>query len=260
MPELPEVEIFRRNAEASVLRKEIQRVRIVEANLLKDVSQNRLAAALRAQSFVCAQRHGKYLGLNLSGGKWVVFHFSMTGELVCLSPSSDESRYTRLLIELAGGSGLCYVSRRKLGMIALATDFDSFIRSKNLGPDAFGIDGTTCQATLQAHRGALKQALTNQSIMAGIGNVYSDEILYQAHIRPMRSLKTLSDSELQSVCRSTKRILRVAIERRAEPERMPKSWMIPRRSKNQRCPRCGHRWNVCRIAGRSAYYCPICQH
>ena len=259
MPELPEVEIFKRSADASALHKRIRRVRILDESLLKDVSRRRFTAMLREHSFVRTHRHGKYLGISLSDRNWVVFHFGMTGELVCFKPLLDVPDSTKLVVDFVDGSSLAYLSRRKLGMITVVEEFDAFIRSKSLGPDALSIDNRTFQSRLQGRRGAVKSALMNQSIIAGIGNIYSDEILFQARVSPMRQLPALSADELKTLYRSMKRILRIAIERRANPQKMPSTWILSRRGKGQHCPRCSGKIVRLVIAGRHAYFCPNCQ-
>ena len=259
MPELPEVEIFKRDADRAVLHKRIRRIRILDASLLKGISARRFTAVACDRRIVASRRHGKYLGLGLDQGSWIMLHFGMTGALAIVARQRDLPRYARLILDLEDCCRIAYVSQRKFGMITAVDDFDTFIESKHLGPDALEIDTSMCRARLRKRRGAAKSALMNQSMIAGIGNIYSDEILFQARIRPTRPMNTLSDAELRTLCRSLHRVLRIAIERHGNPDKMPRTWMLPRRKKDGQCPHCGQSFVMLRTGGRHAYYCPTCQ-
>ncbi|MGA1840732.1 MAG: zinc finger domain-containing protein [bacterium] len=99
----------------------------------------------------------------------------------------------------------------------------------------------------------------NQRIMAGIGNIYADEILFQAKVHPQTNSGRLDDKMLESVFQQMKRILQTAIEKKANPSKMPHSWLFPRRKDGEECPLCGGDIGKLKVSGRTAYYCPSCQ-
>jgi formamidopyrimidine-DNA glycosylase len=112
-------------------------------------------------------------------------------------------------------------------------------------------------------RGAIKAALMNQSRLAGIGNVFSDEILFQARLHPMTPVGKLDDKDIARLYRTMRRVLKVAIDKGAGaedlPERLPKSFLLRQRQAGAKCPRCGGEIRTMKANGRTAYYCPRCQ-
>jgi formamidopyrimidine-DNA glycosylase len=99
----------------------------------------------------------------------------------------------------------------------------------------------------------------DQSIIAGIGNVYSDEILFQSRIHPQAKMKELSEKALRKLHQITRKVLRAAIAAHAEPHRLPQSWLLPFRKNNGQCPGCSGKIHRIVLDGRSAYVCPQCQ-
>jgi formamidopyrimidine-DNA glycosylase len=104
-----------------------------------------------------------------------------------------------------------------------------------------------------------KSTLMNQHIIAGIGNVYSDEILFQASVHPRAKINGLNGRTLEAMYCAMKEVLQVAIEHQAIPGDFPDSYIIPRRHGDGACPKCGSALERVKVSGRSAYYCPICQ-
>jgi formamidopyrimidine-DNA glycosylase len=109
------------------------------------------------------------------------------------------------------------------------------------------------------HRGALKSILMNQQSIAGIGNIYADEILFHAHMHPATETARLNDKRRSQLFRAMGRVLQKAIAYQADVNRMPKSWLLPHRGKGGKCPRCGRELKSSKIGGRTAWFCPHCQ-
>jgi formamidopyrimidine-DNA glycosylase len=99
----------------------------------------------------------------------------------------------------------------------------------------------------------------DQALLAGIGNIYSDEILFRARVDPRRAASRLDDASLRRLHRQIGRVLRMATDRDADPERFPRSWLLPHREDGAACPRRNGEIRKYRIAGRGAFYCPGCQ-
>jgi formamidopyrimidine-DNA glycosylase len=159
------------------------------ARLIEQSTAERLNEALTGQSFETTRRHGKYLFVGLDDGNWLVLHFGMTGNLTYFKDPADDPAYDRLLITFANGYHLAYESQRKLGEVEVVAGVEAFVEEKGLGPDVFvpEFDLATFKEKLSGRRGMIKSALMDQQLMAGIGNVYSDEILFQVCIRVRRS-------------------------------------------------------------------------
>lgn len=261
MPELPDVETERRYVEATSLHQRIDDVDVDAPRMLHGASRSKLRTRLKGTSFEGTARHGKFLLIELSAGPWLVLHFGMTGTLKYFKDGAETPKYERLAMHFANGYHLAGLWRRRLGEIGLADSPSALVRQKGLGPDAFdpGVDLAAFTRMLSARRGALKPALMDQSFIAGIGNIYSDEILFQAGIHPDAKTKGLSEEQVAALHRAMRQVLSVAIERQADPDRLPKSWLLPRRQQGAQCPRCHGPIKRIRAAGRSAYICPQCQ-
>ncbi len=261
MPELPDVEVFRQYFEATSLRQTIGRVEVLDAAILDGVSPQQLRERVEDRRFDSGRRHGKYLFAHLGGDDWLAFHFGMTGYLRYFREKEEAApKYTRLTFHFSGGYALAYSSLRKLGKIAVAENPDGFIKDRGLGPDYLGgADLKAFREGLQNSRSSLKSALMNQGLFAGIGNIYSDEVLFQARVHPETAAGRLDEETVRRLFQSINEVMRMAIDRDAEPERMPESYLLPHRQKGGRCPVCGGEVKAVKISGRTAYYCPRCQ-
>jgi formamidopyrimidine-DNA glycosylase len=260
MPELPDVAQFKMYFDATSLHQRIRQVIVQEADLLEAVSARRLRSELKGSEFAETHRHGKYLFARFRRSGWLVLHFGMTGSLD-FAKDGELPDHTRATFRFRGGYRLAYVNQRKLGMIALADDPDSFAAQRDLGPDALD-DRLTFDRfaeRLEGRRGRVKPAIMNQSIIAGVGNIYSDEILFQAGVSPLRPVDRLDRKTLRSIYRTMRRVLRVAIRHNACAASLPRSYLLPHRDGDARCPRCGGKLETVKVSGRTAHFCPNCQ-
>ena len=152
---------------------------------------------------------------------------------------------------------MAFENMRKLGQIGLVEDVDEYVGSKGLGPDpfaeTFGPDDLA--SNLESRRGTIKGTMMNQEVIAGLGNIYVDEVLFHAGIRPDRKVERISREEIGQISRRISQVLKMAIDRQVDADRFPSSYMLPHRSKEGKCPRCGRPWTRKQISGRTTYYC-----
>jgi formamidopyrimidine-DNA glycosylase len=259
MPELPDVEIFKQYLDATSLHKKIESAKVTDKRILQSVSQNRLTNALKGKTFHSTRRHGKYLFVELNNKTFLVLHFGMTGFLKYFKKMDRQPDHPRLLIEFANGYHLAYDCQRMLGQVSLTKEVEEFIKANDLGMDAMDVDLENLRDVLVTSRATVKSALMNQKLLAGIGNVYSDEILFQAQVHPKTKANRLSEEQLERILSHTRKVLKTAIDCRADPEKMPKSYILPQRHSEGKCPRCEREIAKEKISGRSAYFCPQCQ-
>lgn len=261
MPELPDVETLKRYVDSTSLRQPIEDVEIDAPRMLRGASAATVRDRLKGSTFKETARHGKYLFIRLSKGRWLVLHFGMTGTLKYFKDAEEAPGHTHLLLHFANAYHLAAIWQRRLGRIDLAESPAAFVEAQGLGPDAFdpGVDLEAFKQMLRGRRGAVKPALMDQGFLAGLGNIYSDEILFQAGIRPDAKAGGLSGERMTALHRAMQHVLRVAIERQADPDRLPESWLLPRRQEGAACPRCGAGIKRMSKAGRSVYFCPKCQ-
>src|SRR6266436_6399732 len=259
MPELPDVERFKRYLDATSLYQRIADVEMRSAYVLKGISGKELARRLKGRRFESTRRHGKHLFARTDGGTWLRLHFGMTGSLRYFKGEEKAPPHTRVLFVFAKDYRLAFDDQRKFGQVGLLEDVDEFLRKRALGPDALDIDVAEFKAKLARHRGAVKSILMNQRLIAGIGNIYADEILFHARIHPATQIARLGEKTVCKLFRATRYILKKAIDAKANVDRMPKSWLLPRRGKVGKCPRCRGELRSATIGGRTAWFCTQCQ-
>lgn len=258
MPELPDVENFRRRAAASSLHHKIERVQISKERILEGTSPQGAGRKLKGKTFERTERHGKYL-LLLMNDDCLVLHFGMTGDLQFVKDDDSLPKYTCAEFHFADGGSLAYVSRRLLGRIFFVKDLEDLQQMKQLGPDALKVSAKEFQQRIGDKQGSVKSALMDQSLIAGLGNVYSDEILFQQRIHPGAKMNQLDQKEIGRLYRTCQRVLETTIKHHAEPKEMPSGYLLPHRAGDFKCPRCKGDLDKFEVGGRRAIYCPNCQ-
>ncbi len=257
MPELPEVEMFRRYFDRTSLQQKIKEVRLYSPEMLRGISPKKLRDELKGHEFVSTDRHGKYLFAQLDTGRDLVLHFGMTGHLKYFNDPDKSPSYVRLLIQFANDYNLAFDCLRKLGKISFADDRRKFINDKKLGPDVLAddFDFKAFLEIVSRKKGSVKSILMNQHTLAGIGNLYADEILFQSRINPSQRINELSKARKKRLFEAIKPVLVTTIENKTEWRKLPNTFLLKDRGKEGKCPLCGT--PLCRktVAGRTTYYC-----
>ena len=259
MPELPEVEIFKRYLDATSLHQRIDDVDVRNTYILKETSARKLARGLKGRRFESSRRHGKHLFVRADGELWLRLHFGMTGSLQYFKNDEQAPRHARVLFVFANNHRLAFDDQRQFGQIGLLKDVDEFLKKRELGPDALDVGPGEFRKILGRYSGAVKSILMNQRLISGIGNIYADEILFRACMHPATEIARLDDKALKKLFRATHYVLRKAIAAKADTNQMPRSWLLPHRGKGGKCPRCGRRLRSAKIGGRTAWFCAHCQ-
>jgi formamidopyrimidine-DNA glycosylase len=256
VPELPDVEIFRQYLNRTALHKTIDEVVVKQERVLSGISPGELESELKGKQIESSFRRGKLLLASLKGGGFLGLHFGMSGQLKYFKNSPENPEYSCVLFGFKNHFRLAYESRRKLGRIYLVDDADAFIEKKGLGPDALDCDFGTFEEAVSSQKKAVKAALMDQHRLAGIGNIYSDEILFQARMSPTIAVNRLGRKARNKLFRAVKKVLQTAIDRKANPDHLPSSYLTPHRHKEGKCPKCGSRLKKAAMSGRGYYYCP----
>ena len=259
MPELPEVETFKRYMDSTSLHQWITNVDVRDAYVLKRVSARELARRLKGRRFENSHRHGKHLFVRADDELWLRLHFGMTGWLQYLKRNEEPPKTARVIFRFADNCRLAFDDQRKFGEIELIKDVDEFLQRRCIGPDALDLGLSEFKTIFRTHRGAVKAILLNQQLIAGIGNLYADEILFRARMHPATEAARLSDKDLARLFRATRYVLEKAIALKTDFNRLPKSWLLTHRGKHGRCPRCGRALKSATIGGRTSWFCAHCQ-
>jgi formamidopyrimidine-DNA glycosylase len=257
MPELPDVEGFRRVLAGHAVGRRIERVDVHDPGILRGVTANQLDSSLRGRQFAEPARHGKWL-IAPTGGPAVLMHFGMTGNLRWTDRDAPGERFDRVSF-VTGAGELRYGDMRKLQGITLAQDDSEVYRLLGpLGPDALGVRSAEFARLLQERRGATKAALIDQRMIAGLGNLLVDEILWRARIHPLRLARSLTAQEVRALHTQMRQVLRASVSAGSIPARP--SWLTGvRDQQTPHCPRCGTALRRTRVGGRTTIWCPQCQ-
>ncbi|MFZ0490847.1 MAG: DNA-formamidopyrimidine glycosylase family protein, partial [Salegentibacter sp.] len=232
MPELPEIALYTKYAEGTALNKEIAKISFPNGKKLLQVSEDDCKKALLHKEFSSTDRLGKYLFLNTDKGKCLVLHFGMTGKLESYQ-HEEHPKNSEMIIEFKDSSKLSFVCRRKLGKIFLAEGKEEFQKEHELGPDALNLNWTDFKKLLQDKRGSIKGALMDQHLLAGLGNVYSDEILYQCGIHPKSKVEKLSEAEKKEIHKQMGKVLKMAIKEEGQRSEFPEDYLTPHRKEGE---------------------------
>ncbi|MEA1887017.1 MAG: DNA-formamidopyrimidine glycosylase family protein [Bacteroidota bacterium] len=204
-------------------------------------------------------RIGKYCFLGSGNERWLVFHFGMTGYVDYFEKEEDKPEYAAFTLVLKGKGMLSYVTKRKLGKVEICKSPDTYARDNKLGVDALECSKPEFLKLLGRKKGSVKATLMDQSLISGIGNIYSDEILFHSGIHPKASMKDISEQKREIIYKKMKEVLKKAIEVGAVPDRFPKSYLLKAREEGKACPVCKKKISKISVSGRSTYYCPSCQ-
>ena len=272
MPELPEVETYRRFIHEIAVGQTIAAVRVNDAHVLAQ-PEDELRAALTGRTITGTARLGKNCFLELDDGRVLVLHFGMTGDIGAYRAEADAPRFTRVALHLEdSGLKLAFIDPRKFGRIRVADSVEAHQKAKKLGPDALAISAAELQSRLGHRRPALKPLLLDQGITAGLGNWIVDEVLFQARLHPERPANSLTETEFTALHAAIQLVLTTAIAHEANYRHFPASFLIharewdaaahaaPGSQAHKFCPRhAGQQIDKYYVGGRATYVCGVCQ-
>jgi formamidopyrimidine-DNA glycosylase len=273
MPELPEVEVIRRELEPLISGKTFARPLLHMPTTIEYPSPERFASDLTGQTVCTVGRKGKYLIVNLDRDILVV-HLRMTGNLIYISqgdlPRPD--RFLRVELPFTDGDVLQYSDLRRFGRLWLVTNYEQlhFVVLKNVGPDIYTeLNREQFRALLEKKsKRSLKALLLDQQCASGMGNIYTDECLHLCSLHPERPAVSLSRDEVDRLYQTIKKVLAEGIEYGGTSFRDYRnargalgdfqSRLAVYGRKGERCS-CGALIEKTVVAGRGTYYCPRCQ-
>jgi formamidopyrimidine-DNA glycosylase len=258
MPELPEVEMVRRYVEERCVGRTIIKVKILDEAILDRLLPRQFVSSVRCRAIRGISRHGKQLFLDL-GSTLMTVHLGMTGDLIILKGRKKLPKHARAVFALDDGARLVYDDPRKFGAIGITSSFANFAEEHRLGPDALKISKKEFIRRAQKSHRAIKSALLDQHIVAGVGNLYADESLYQSRIDPLTASDDLSEEELGRIWVEIRHVLNASIDFSTDFQELPGSFLLHSRVVGSPCHRCNGLLQSMRVGGRTTVFCPICQ-
>jgi formamidopyrimidine-DNA glycosylase len=265
MPELPEVETIRTELLPWVLEQQFVEINILDSKLVQGMPSGELQR-LVGKSVKNLERRGKYLIFHLSNNEALIMHLRMTGNLTV---NPEIGKYSRAFFLLANGTTLVFNDKRRLGVIYLVENAETIVGKLGVEPlsEFFTQDGLL--KLMRKHQIPIKAALLDQSIIAGIGNMYADESLFNAGIHPLALTSTLSRQEVSTLFYSIRSVLSMAVSNKGasvdtyvRPDGelgSAQSYFRVAHRKGQSCYVCGTPIQRLMLRGRGSYFCPICQ-
>jgi formamidopyrimidine-DNA glycosylase len=256
MPELPEVETYARYFARHALHQRIARVDVLDERILDEIRRETFVRKLKGKKFERVRRHGKHLFAKV-GATWLHLHFGMTGDLAFYRDAEKAPRFAKVVFAFDGGAYLAFEDVRLFGLADLVDDPDAFIETKGLGPDPLDplFTSSKFERLFIGRRGAIKSLLMSQEIIAGLGNLYVDEILFQTSIHPRRPVDRLLPAERRALFRTMRRILGEAIRRHGSESELPANYLIHHREVGEFCPKCGAELRKAVVFGRTTFFC-----
>ena len=271
MPELPEVETVRRGLEKLILGKKISNIEIRYPKMIK-TDLNQFQKELPGQVIQSMGRRGKYLLFNLRD-KVLISHLRMEGKYFYYPDEIPERKHAHILVHFEDGTTLVYEDVRKFGTMELLAPelLDSYFISKKLGPEPTDqdFDLGRFKLALKKSKKPIKSHLLDQTLVAGLGNIYVDEVLWRAKVHPSRHSNSLTAQEARKAHDETIKVLGQAVEKGGSTIRsytnafgedgtMQEFHQVYDKA-GQACSRCGSTSEKSQLGGRGTYFCPKCQ-
>lgn len=282
MPELPEVETIKRQLAQKVKDLTITDVKITKSRLFIGNPKDIINAKI-----VDVKRRAKQIIIDLNNNMHLFIHLKMTGQLIYSDKEGQfggghpippfespvPNKYTYITFDLSDGSKLYYNDLRQFGWIKIVDSEKLKAEIEKFGPEPLSADFTEekIKENLQKHnRLKIKPTLMDQSVVAGLGNIYAAEVCFRAGIRPDRKIETLSNKDFQNIYKAIKEVLPLAIKYKGtsadayvtlegkKGEYFSKLWVYGRAG--EPCPKgCGGKVEKFTLGGRGTYWCPKCQ-
>jgi len=232
MPELPEVETYRRQLEKKIRNKKIKAVTASPDKIVFGTSSPaQVKRAFLGRKIRKFGRKGKYLWMELDKNPWPVFHLGMTGSYLILKEMPEKTRSIKLILEFDDGTIFVFKDPRRFGRMFLLNDALKKPPLKDLGPDVMNeIPSLKFLGEIFEGRSApIKALLLDQSILSGIGNWMADEILFQSRIDPRRKAGTLTRREISALRKKIISVTKLAVQNCADSDKYPPTWLFHHR-------------------------------
>ena len=270
MPELPEVETIKNELTSRVNGRRITGVTLDWEGIVKKPSLKEFCSRLIGQQITGLSRRGKYLIFSLESGQALIIHLKMTGSLLMNHAADEPSKHIRAVLHLDNGAELRFRDPRKFGAMWLVKDTSSVVGK--LGPEPLEADFTArvLAERLARRKAPIKPLLLDQNFVAGIGNMYADEALYDAKIHPLRPASSLSREEITRLHKTICEVLQAAITSKgASVENYFRpggelgtahfEFRVAHGLGGKLCARCGAPIERIVVRNRGTYFCPRCQ-
>ncbi len=271
MPELPEVETIARGLQKTIVGKKIKNVRVIFPGIIKQDAKSFIKDAEESK-IINVRRRGKFMLMDLDNRMTILAHLGMTGSFLLLRPPTVLNKHDHLILRFdETRKELRYNDQRKFGKIkSFYTPGELNVPElRTLGPEPLSTSTSDFVNLFKRRKGRMKSALLNQQIIAGLGNIYADESLFEARIHPQRKADTLTPQALKRLHQAIQKILEKAIraggssiENYCDINGKIGGFQLQHRVYGREglpCKKCGAKIKRIKISQRSSCFCPRCQ-
>ncbi len=241
----------------NLLNSKVLRAEVLDPRMLKDITPDALSKKLRNQEVVGTGRRGKNLFVCFNGGALYI-HLGMSGSVSFREDTDQHSPHERLRIVVDRGV-LIMDDPRRFGRFGWVRSMDHLISEYDLGPDALTVPDKVFVSRLEGRKGSIKPLLLDQRVVAGVGNLYADEALFQERLHPSSKADTLSRTELARLGKRIRGVLETSLSVRTDFSQLPEGYLLRDRREGAPCPRCASDLVAIRVGGRTTILCPACQ-
>ena len=273
MPEMPELETIKRSLEPHIQGKRIKNINLLLSRQIKHPTPGEFVNRLLFRVIDRLERRGKYLILHMDNQISLVFHLRMTGQVCYCPPGAPEQKHARIVFHLNDGGSLVYADSRTLGTIYAMkpNELNQIKGLAELGPEPLSAEFTMeyLEKVCAGRQGAIKSFLLDQSVIAGLGNIYVDEALFLAGIHPIRTPASVTADELTRLYESINKVIADGINDGGTTFRDYRDGNGDKGSHQdnlfaygrdgQPCRKCGTIMQKIRVGGRGTHFCPQCQ-
>ncbi len=264
MPELPEVETYRRYIEASSMHQTIADFTCQDPRKLLLNDYDEMREILRGSRFMETYRVGKHLFIKTNKIVWVYMHFGMSGDLHYFQADEEPPKHARMVFYFDNSYRLGFICPRKFERIGLVENPTDFLRKKGIAPDVMLIEIEEFSKNLKRKKSAIKSVLLDQSVVAGIGNWLADDVLYHAKIHPLTPAAEITEGGVADLHAAMQYMVQTTIDAEANYDLLPDDFILHARGWGKphlkgKCP-CGKEAiTLIRVSGRATYFCDFQQ-
>jgi formamidopyrimidine-DNA glycosylase len=271
MPELPEVETIKEDLRGLVVGSKIERAEVLDLSLVERPSTEEFVGRLEGVGITGARRRAKHLIVELNSGDSLVFQLKIGGQLLLVPPVGEPATALMLVLHLDGERRLFLRDETGFTRARLLDAGELEERLSSLGPEPLqgGFEADYLPRTIGSRRAQIKPLLLDQKVVSGIGNIYVDEILYDARLHPRRKANTLSEGEWESLYDAIRSNLAAGVEHRGTTVRLfrdvldrpgeHQNYLRVFEKHGQPCPGCEGQVVREKVSGRPSHFCPACQ-
>jgi formamidopyrimidine-DNA glycosylase len=275
MPELPEVQTVVTGLDKLLRGKKIVNTHIYDDMVIGYPVQEEFLNISQDKEIESLSRRGKYIIINFKDSEYkLIVHLRMSGKLLYKDRNDEKDKHTHVIFEFNDDTDLRFNNVRKFGRLYFITenDIEEAGNLKNLGVEPLSENFTLelFEEMLSKRKGMIKPLIMNQEFIAGIGNIYADEALYQAHIKPDRKANTLNEEEIEDLYIAIREILKKGIKMGGTSvsdyvNALGKSGQFQHqlnvyKKEGNKCAKCGAEIEKKKVSGRAARFCPECQN